>query len=253
MSKTVLITGASSGFGAACARKFAASGHALVLMARRMKRLQALQNELADACEVHVAQADVRDRDAVDALLKELPPPLRDIDVLVNNAGLALGLSPAWEADWDDWATMIDTNVRALVYLTRQVLPGMVTRDRGHVVNIGSTAGPWPYPGGNVYGATKAFVQQFSRNLRADLLGTRVRVSNIDPGLAETEFSEVRFHGDRDKARSVYKGTQPLTAEDVADIVHWVTEAPPHVNINAVEVMPTCQAWGSLAVHREES
>lgn len=251
MARIVLITGASSGFGAACARRFARDGDALVLGARRVERLQRLQAELEAHCPVHVGALDVREAASVDAFLSGLPEGFRDVAVLVNNAGLALGMDPAWRASWDDWDTMIATNVRGLAYVSRRVLPGMVERGRGHVVNLGSTAGAWPYPGGNVYGATKAFVQQFSRNLRADLVGTPIRVSSIDPGLAETEFSQVRFHGDQDKARGVYEGTRPLNAADVADIVHWVVSAPAHVNINAVEVMPTGQAWGPLAVHRD--
>lgn len=251
MNAVVLITGASSGFGEACARRFAQAGRSLILVARRTHRLHRLEVELSSRCAVHRAAMDVRDRGSVDRCLDGLPEGFTDIDVLVNNAGLALGMAPAWEADWDDWETMIDTNVRGLAYLTRRVLPGMVSRDRGHVVNVGSIAGPWPYPGGNVYGATKAFVAQFSRNLRADLLGTAVRVTNVEPGLAETEFSRVRFHGDAERAHRVYEGTRPLGAGDVADIVHWVTSVPAHVNINAIEVMPICQAWGPLAVDRE--
>lgn len=253
MKPVVLITGASSGFGEACARKYAAAGHPLVLGARSMDRLDALTDELSGATSVHAAYLDVRERESVDRFLDGLPETFREIGILVNNAGLALGLSPAWEADWDDWETMIDTNVRGLTYLTRRVLPGMVERDRGHVVNIGSTAANWPYPGGNVYGATKAFVQQFSRNLRADLLGRRVRVTDIEPGLAETNFSRVRFHGDEVRARKVYAHTEALTADDIADIVYWVTSVPERVNVNTLEVMPLDQSWGPMAVHREGS
>lgn len=248
---TVLITGASSGFGAACARHYASAGHPLILLARRLDELRRLKDKLKAHSEVHLLAVDVRDQDQLNVALCALPAPFADIEILINNAGLALGLSPAWEAHWDDWETMMDTNIKGLVYLTRQVLPGMVKRGRGHIVNIGSTAGAWPYPGANVYGATKAFVQQFSRNLRADLLGTPVRVSNIDPGLAETEFSKVRFKGDEDKARQVYAGTQPLRAEDVAEAIYWVTSRPAHVNINAMEIMPTDQAWGPVAVRRD--
>lgn len=250
MKEVVLITGASSGFGEACARRFASEGHALVLAARSLDRLQALADELSNAAAIHCARLDVREQAAVESFVQELPDAFRDIGILVNNAGLALGAGPAQEADPEDWNRMIETNVTGLVHLTRVVLQGMVARDHGHVVNIGSMAGSWPYPGGNVYGATKAFVAQFSRGLRADLLGRRIRVTNVEPGLAETNFSVVRFKGDREKARKVYEGTQPLTAGDIADIVHWVTAAPPHVNINAVEVMPTCQAWGPLPVDR---
>jgi len=178
--------------------------------------------------------------------------PFQEIDVLINNAGLALGLEPAHEADLNQWETMVNTNIKGLMYCTRQILPGMVERGRGHIINIGSVAGSTSYPGGNVYGATKAFVKQFSNNLRSDLLGTPIRITNIEPGLAETEFSVVRFAGDRDRAAEVYKGTQPLAAEDIAEIVYWVTNLPQHVNINCLEVMPVCQAWGPFAIHRQE-
>lgn len=250
MSDVVLVTGASSGFGAACARRFAAAGHPLVIAARSLDRLDALRHELSDQVPVHAAGLDVRDRGAVEAFVEGLPAEFRELGILVNNAGLALGTEPAHEVDPDEWDRMIETNVTGLVHLTHQVLKGMVARDHGHVVNIGSIAGSWPYPGGNVYGASKAFVAQFSRGLRADLLGRRIRVTNVEPGLAETNFSVVRFRGDRDKAKQVYEGTEPLTPADIADIVFWVTSAPPHVNINSVEVMPTCQAWGPLAVDR---
>ena len=250
MEKTALITGASSGFGAACARALAEKGWRLVLAARRTEKLLELTEELAGKAKVHTITLDVRDRNAVAASLASLPAGFAEIDLLVNNAGLALGLEPAQEAKLEDWDTMVDTNVKGVMYCTRAVLPGMVARNRGHVVNIGSVAGNWPYPGGNVYGATKAFVQQFSRNLRADLLGTAVRVTNIEPGMAETEFSQVRFKGDDEKAQRVYSGAEPLRAEDIADIVAWVASVPARVNINSVEVMSVNQAWGPLAVHR---
>ena len=179
-----------------------------------------------------------------------LPAEFAEIDVLVNNAGLALGLQPAHQADPEDWERMVDTNIKGLMYCTRALLPGMVARNRGHVVNLGSTAGEWPYPGGNVYGGTKAFVRQFSLNLKADLIGTGVRVSEIEPGLSESEFSLVRFGGDAAKAKAVYAGTQPLTPQDIADTVHWVVSRPAHVNINTISMMPTCQAFASLAVKR---
>lgn len=247
MTKTILITGATSGFGAACARKFAGEGWRLVLVGRRRERLEALQQELAQAVQATIT-LDVRDRDAVlDAFAD-----LTEIDLLLNNAGLALGLESAWEVDLDDWETMVDTNIKGVMYCTRTLLPAMVARNRGHIINIGSTAGSWPYPGGNVYGATKAFVAQFSRNLRADLLGTRVRVSNLAPGMAETEFSNVRFKGDDAKADAVYRGTEPLRPEDIAEIVYFTATLPPHVNLNAVEVMSIDQAWGHLAVHRDD-
>jgi hypothetical protein len=251
MGKTILITGASSGFGAACARMFAEKGERLILAARRESRLRKLAAELAGKSEIHVVTLDVRDCEAVRTTLESLPPPFREVEVLVNNAGLALGLERAHEARLEDWEEMVDTNIKGLMYCTRFILPGMVERNRGHIVNIGSVAGNWPYPGGNAYGATKAFVEQFSRNLRADLLGTGVRVTCISPGMAETEFSLVRFKGDEEKAARVYAGVKPLTADDIAEIVSWVTSLPSHVNINNVEVMPVQQAWGPLAVHRE--
>lgn len=250
MARTVFITGASSGFGAACARRFATDDNTLVLLARREERLETLKRELEGSCRIHTIAADVRETRDVEQQIDSLPAESRAVDILINNAGLALGLEPAHRSRLEDWEAMIETNITALVRMTRLILPGMVERNRGHVVNIGSTAGNWPYPGGNVYGATKAFVQHFSRELRADLLGAAVRVSNIEPGLAETEFSQVRFGQDREKAAAVYQGTRPLSAEDIADIIHWVCHMPPHVNINALEVMPVCQAWGPLAIHR---
>jgi NADP-dependent 3-hydroxy acid dehydrogenase YdfG len=245
MPNTILITGATSGFGAACARRFAQEGWQLILTGRRWDRLEQLHVELGTAV-VQTLTLDVRERETVTGALAGL-----EVDVLLNNAGLALGLEPAWEVGHDDWETMVDTNVKGLMYCTRAVLPGMVARNRGHVVNIGSTAGRWPYPGGNVYGATKAFVAQFSRNLRADLLGTRVRVTHLAPGMAETEFSKVRFKGDEARADRVYTGAEPLRAEDIAEIVYFVVNLPGHVNVNALEVMSIDQAWGHLAVHRQ--
>ena len=251
MPKTAVITGASSGFGTSCARRFSDPGWALVLMARRVDRLAALAEELRAKAPVHVVALDVRDRYAVANAFAMLPAPLDEPDLLVNNAGLALGVNPAQAAELDDWDVMVDTNVKGLMYCTRAVLPGMVTRDRGHVVNVGSVTTTWPYAGGNAYGATKAFVQQFSRNLRSDLLGTRVRVTNVEPGMAETEFSLVRFKGDDAKASRVYAGADALTADDVAETVHWAASLPERVNVNVIEVMPTCQAWGPFAVHRK--
>lgn len=250
MSQTIFITGASAGFGAACARIFAREGNRLVLTARRIEPLIRLQGELSAVCEVHISPLDVTDREAVKAAIETLPERFREIDVLINNAGLALGLEPADRADLDDWERMVDTNVKGLMYCTRIILPGMVARNRGHIVNISSTAGEWPYPGGNVYGGTKAFVTQFSRNLRCDLMGTRVRVTCIQPGMAETEFSKVRFKGDDEKAAGVYAGTQPLTAGDIAETVAWVVDRPAHVNINTLELMCVDQAWGPFAIHR---
>ncbi len=251
MKKTVLITGASAGFGKACAKKFRGPENRLILAARRLEKLEALQQELVDT-ENHLLQLDVRHRKAVINALKSLPSPFQKVDILINNAGLALGLEPAHEADLDNWENMVDTNIKGLMYCTRQILPAMVERQNGHIVNIGSVAGSTPYPGGNTYGATKAFVKQFSNNLRSDLHGTPIRVTNIEPGLAETEFSIVRFNGDSKRAAKVYEGTKPLTADDIAEIIYWVTSLPPHVNINSLEVMPVCQAWAPFAIHRQD-
>ena len=251
-SKTILITGASSGFGAACARIFATNGSRLILTARRVDPLLKLQDELGTTAEIQIIPLDVRDREAVQGAIESLPERFSAIDVLINNAGLALGLEPAHQSDLDDWDTMVDTNIKGLMYCTRMVLPGMVARNCGHIVNISSTAGAWPYPGGNVYGGTKAFVTQFSRNLRSDLIGTRVRVSCIQPGMAETEFSKVRFKGDDEQAAGVYSGTEPLTAEDIAETVRWVVSQPAHVNVNTLELMSIDQSWGPFAIHREQ-
>lgn len=192
----------------------------------------------------------MRNRESVQSAIADLPDDFRNIDVLVNNAGLARGLEPADKADLDDWETMVDTNIKGLLYCTRAVLPGMVERDCGHIINLGSVAGTYPYPGGNVYGGTKAFVHQFSLNLRAELLGKNIRVSCIEPGMAETEFSVVRFKGDEKKAGDVYKGMQPMTAGDIADVIHWITNMPPHLNVNAIELMPVMQAFSPFSVHR---
>ncbi len=248
MVKTILITGATSGFGKACADYFAEQGWQLILTGRRSERLKQMQDQLGDKVR-QIIPLDVCDRDQVFEKLG----CLRDIDVLLNNAGLALGLEPSWEVNIEDWETMVDTNIKGLMYCTRAVLPQMVERDSGHVVNIGSTAGSWPYPGGNVYGGTKAFVQQLSRNLRADLLGSKVRVTNLAPGMAESEFSNVRFKGNDQQAAKVYQGAEPLVPQDIAEIVYWIVSRPAHVNINAIEVMPVDQAWGPLAVHRTNS
>jgi 3-hydroxy acid dehydrogenase/malonic semialdehyde reductase len=251
MGGIILITGATSGFGEACARRFAKEGWQLILAARRIDRLKALQKKLGGKAFVHIVSLDVRNQEAVMTGLTHLPDKFSEIDVLVNNAGLALGLEPAQESDISDWNTMVDTNIKGLMYCTRATMPGMVERNRGHIVNIGSVAGNWPYPGGNVYGATKAFVKQFSQNLRADLFGTAIRVTNIEPGLAETEFSIVRFKGDAKKAAKVYDGTHPITPGDIAEMVYWVVSLPPHININRLEVMPVCQTWGPFAIYRD--
>ena len=241
----VLVTGASAGFGSATVRRFARDGARVVAAARRSEALRTLASEFPGL--VHPLELDVRDRAAVARAIGALPADFAEIDVLVNNAGL----EPAQDAALDDWDTMVDTNVKGVMYVTHAVLPGMVARNRGHIVNLGSTASEFPYPGGNVYGATKAFVHQFSLNLRADLLGTNVHVTDIAPGLCGgTEFSNVRFRGDDVKADAVYAGTTPLSADDVADAIHWVATRPQHVNINSIQMMPVIQAFGPLAVKR---
>ncbi|HCB13772.1 MAG TPA: NAD(P)-dependent oxidoreductase [Gammaproteobacteria bacterium] len=250
-SQIAFITGATSGFGAACARRFAAEGWYLILCGRRQERLDKLRTGLSAITRVHAFPLDVRDEVAVNAAVAALPAEFSGIDLLLNNAGLALGLEPAQRCDMQDWQDMVDTNIKGLLFCTRAILPGMVARNRGHVVNIGSVAGTYPYPGGNTYGATKAFVKQFSRNLRADLLGTRVRVTNIEPGMAESEFSLVRFKGDDSKAAQVYQGVQPLSPEDIADAVYWAATRPAHVNINSMEIMPVCQAFAPFAISRD--
>jgi 3-hydroxy acid dehydrogenase/malonic semialdehyde reductase len=248
--RTVFVTGASSGFGAAIARRFAAAGDRIVASARRVDRLTELAGELG--ADVLTLALDVRDRAAVLEAVKSLPEGFDEIDVLVNNAGLALGLDPAHRADLDDWDQMVDTNCKGLACCTRAILPGMVHRGRGHVINLGSIAGTYPYPGGNVYGATKAFVHQFSLNLRSDLHGTGVRVTCVEPGLAGgTEFSAVRFGGDEQAVGAVYAGTQPLTADDVAAAVAWAADQPAHVNVNTIELMPVVQSFGALPVDRD--
>ena len=248
--KTILVTGATAGFGDAFARRFIRDGHRVIATGRRAERLESLRAELGD--RVHIAAFDMRDAQAVAGFVAGLPDGWRDIDVLVNNAGLALGLSPAWEASLDEWDQMIDTNIRGLVHMTRAILPGMVARNNGLIINLGSIAGEYPYPGGNVYGGTKAFVRQFSLNLRADLVGLNVRVTDIEPGLVGgSEFSAVRFGGDVENAAAVYAGTQPLMPEDIAETAAWLVSLPPHVNINTIEMMPTCQASAALAVRRK--
>ncbi|PEH20529.1 NADP-dependent 3-hydroxy acid dehydrogenase [Salmonella enterica] len=245
----VLVTGATAGFGECIARRFVENVHKVIATGCRHERLQALKDELGE--NVLTAQLDVRNRAAIEEMMASLPAQWRDIDVLVNNAGLALGLEPAHKASVEDWETMIDTNNKGLIYMTRAVLPGMVERNRGHIINIGSTAGSWPYAGGNVYGATKAFVRQFSLNLRTDLHGTAVCVTAIEPGLVGgTEFSSVRFKGDDEKAGKTYENTTALTPEDITEAVWWVATLPAHVNINTVEMMPVTQSFAGLSVHR---
>jgi len=246
--RTVFVTGASSGFGAAVARRFAASGARVVASARRAERLAELAAELGPL--LLPVTLDVRDRSAVSEVVAGLPAEFAEIDVLVNNAGLALGQEPAQSADLDDWDQMIDTNCKGLVYCTRAILPGMVARKRGHVISLGSVAGTYPYPGGNVYGGTKAFVHQFSIALRSDVHGTGVRVTCVEPGMADTEFSTVRFHGDKERAGSVYAGMQPMTADDIAESIYWAATMPPHVNVNVIELMATAQSWAAYQVAR---
>ena len=248
-TRTVLVTGASSGFGTSIARRFAADGARVVIAARRGDRIAALAHELGD--RALAIELDVRDREAVEFAITNLPAAFAEIDVLVNNAGLAKGLEPAQRATVDDWDQMVDTNCKGLMYATRAVLPGMVARGRGHVINIGSVAGSYPYPGGNAYGASKAFVHQFSLNLRSDLHGTGVRVTCIEPGLASgTEFSTVRFNGDQQRAGAVYAGVDALGPDDVAEAVHWVASLPAHVNVNVLELMTIDQSFGPFQVHR---
>lgn len=245
----VLVTGATAGFGAEMTRKFVKNGHKVIAAGRRQERLEALAKELGD--NVLPVVLDVTDKASIQSALSSLPQAWSEIDVLINNAGLALGLEPAHKASLEDWETMIQTNCMGLVTITHAILPGMVERGRGTVINLGSIAGTYPYPGGNVYGATKAFVDQFTLNLRADIVGTGVRATNIAPGLCGgTEFSNVRFKGDDTAAAKVYEGTQPLTAEDIAESAYWIATLPAHVNINYIELMPTCQAFGPFNIKR---
>lgn len=246
----VLVTGASSGFGEAMVRRFVAAGHQVIAAARRVERLQALQQELG-ALILPLA-LDVSATATIPSALASLPAAWQNIDVLINNAGLALGVEPAWQASLEEWHTMINTNTLGLVSLTHAVLPAMMAKNSGLIINIGSVAGNTAYPGGNVYGATKAFVEQFTRNLRADFAGTGLRATNIAPGLCGgTEFSNVRLRGDDEAAAKVYAGTQPLTAEDIAETAFWIASLPAHININQIEMMPTCQGYGALNIKRQ--
>ncbi|MEH1874767.1 SDR family oxidoreductase [Nostoc sp.] len=251
-NQIILITGASSGIGTACARIFAGAGAKLILAARRVERLQQLAGTLIKefGIEIHLLQLDVRDRNAVEFAISTLPSAWSDIDILINNAGLSRGLDKLHEGSFQDWEDMIDTNVKGLLYVSRYVIPRMVSRDRGHVVNLGSIAGHQTYPGGNVYCATKAAVRAISEGLKQDLLGTRVRVTSVDPGMVETEFSNVRFHGDAERANKVYQGVKPLTADDVADVIFFCVTRSPHVNINEVVLMPVDQASATLVNRR---
>ena len=247
MPKTALITGATSGFGRATAQRFAAEGWNVIATGRRADRLQTLQDSLGD--RVHTLAFDVRDASAMQAALATLPDDFQGIDLLVNNAGLALGTAPAQGADLGQWRQMIDTNITALVTLTHALLPGLIER-RGAIVNISSTAATYPYPGGNVYGGTKAFVSQFSLGLRSDLHGTGVRVTSIEPGMAETEFTLVRTHGDQAASDKMYGGATPMTAEDIAEQLYYIATLPPHLNINRLEIMPVTQSFAGFQVDR---
>ncbi|PWF25399.1 SDR family NAD(P)-dependent oxidoreductase [Corticimicrobacter populi] len=252
MSKVVFITGATSGFGRAAARRFAQGGWSLVLTGRRTERLEALRDELAAQVPVHIATLDVRDAAAVQAAVDALPADFRPVTSLINNAGLALAPVPAQKVALQDWHTMIDTNVTGLVNVTHALLPQLIETGAGaSIVNLGSVAGQWPYPGGHVYGASKAFVQQFTYNLRCDLLSTGVRVTDIAPGMAETEFTLVRTKGDQAASDKLYRGTTPLSAEDIAEQIFYVATLPAHININRLEIMPTRQAWSAFAVDRD--
>lgn len=249
MTQTILITGATSGFGAATAQRFARAGWRVIATGRRAERLQPLRDEF-DADRLHAAAFDLRDPDALPAMLDALPAAFRDIDVLVNNAGLALGTAPAQGASLEQWRTMIDTNISALVTLTHLLLPTLIAR-KGMIINLSSIAASYPYPGGNVYGASKAFVTQFSLGLRSDLHGTGVRVTSIEPGLAETEFTLVRTSGDRAASDKLYEGAHPITAEDIAQTLWWVANLPPHLNINRLEVMPVSQSFAGFQIQRD--
>lgn len=247
----VLITGATAGFGAEMARKFVNNGHFVIATGRRQDKLDELAAELGS--QLLPLVMDVTSKDSIREALASLPEGSREIDVLINNAGLALGLEPAHQVAIEDWETMIETNCKGLVTVSRQILPGMVERGRGLVINLGSVAGHYPYPGGNVYGATKAFVEQFTLNLRADLVGTGVRATNLAPGLSGgTEFSNVRFKGDDSAAAKVYQGTTPLSAGDIADTAYWIATLPVHININSIEMMPTCQGFGAFNIKRTQ-
>ncbi|QDD90974.1 SDR family oxidoreductase [Pseudomonas oryzihabitans] len=249
---SIFITGATSGFGAATARRFAKDGWSIVITGRREDRLHALAEELSGQAKVLPLVLDVQNRAAVEAAIAALPEEFNQLRALVNNAGLALGTTAAQDCDLDDWDTMVDTNIKGMLYCTRLLLPRLIAHGAGAgIVNLGSVAGDYPYPGSHVYGATKAFLKQFSLSLRSDLLGTGVRVTNIEPGLSESEFSVVRFGGDQAKADAVYAGTEPLTPDDIAESIHWTLNQPKHVNINRIQLMATCQAFSNFNIHRK--
>lgn len=252
MSNTVFITGATSGFGLACARRFAREGWNLVITGRRQERLDAIRDELAASAQVLALPLDVRDTEAVQAAVAALEPPFAEVHTLINNAGLALGTEPAQHCDLEKWHRMIDTNVKGLTTVTHALLPTLVERGTGaSIINIGSVAGHWPYPGGNVYCATKAFVEQFSYALRADLNGTGVRVTDLAPGLAESEFTLVRTDGNQAAHDAMYAGANPIQPEDIGETCWWLASLPAHLNVNMLELMPVRQAFSPLTVHRE--
>lgn len=250
MKRVVLVTGATSGFGLEIAKQFAAQGDTVIAAGRRKDRLEELKSSMPKA-DIFPLELDVTCKDGVFQAIENLPQNYQEIDILINNAGLALGLEKVPDANLDDWETMIDTNIKGLLYVTKAVINGMRERKRGYIFNLGSIAGNWPYEGGNVYGATKSFVQQFSFNLRTDLKGTNIRVTNIEPGFAQTEFSLVRFKGDKQKADSIYEGMKALKAEDIANLIVTCANLPLHVNVNSLEVMPTCQSWAGLTIERD--
>ncbi|BBP85727.1 MULTISPECIES: SDR family oxidoreductase [Pseudomonas] len=251
MTSTLFITGATSGFGEACARRFAEAGWSLVITGRREERLKALAEELGEKVEVLPLVVDVRDRAAMEAAIGGLPERFGTLRGLINNAGLALGTDPAPKCSLDDWDTMVDTNIKGLLYTTRLLLPKLIAHGRGAgIVNLGSIAGSYPYPGSHVYGGTKAFVRQFSLNLRNDLVGTGVRVTDIEPGLCESEFSLVRFGGDQAKYDATYAGAEPIQPQDIAETIFWVLNQPAHININTLELMPVSQTWAGFAIDR---
>lgn len=251
MNKIVLITGATSGIGLACARKFAENGDRVILTGRNESRLAEIKKELTEkGSDVLTLTFDVRNREKASDFIKSLPTEWQEIDILVNNAGLALGLEPEYEGNLDDWETMIDTNIKGLLTMTRLVVPGMVKRNRGHIINVGSVAGDAAYAGGNVYCATKAAVKALSDGLRIDVANTAIRVTNLKPGLVETNFSNIRFRGDNDRAANVYKGIKPLTGDDIADVAVYAANAPEHVQIAEVLILATHQASGSVIVRK---
>jgi serine 3-dehydrogenase len=250
MTKTALITGATSGFGAATARRFVEEGWKVILTGRRKERLDAMVTELGGADVAHALCFDIQDVDAIQKAVDSLPPAFAEVDLLVNNAGLALGTGPAQDCNLSDWMTMIDTNTKGLVAITRIMLDKLIAR-KGAIVNLASIAANWPYPGGNVYGATKAFVQQFSLGIRCDLAGTGVRVTSIEPGLCESEFTLVRTGGNKEAYDKLYRGADPIQPEDIANTIFWVASQPAHVNINSLEVMPVSQSWSPFAIHRK--